>query len=190
MEREVLEPYVLQNMSVRQISKELGMGSSTIAYWLRKHHLKTDPYRKGTNEYTMETGVGSCEICGKVSKENRRICNTCHVKMVRFRQKIALTIYRGGKCSVCGYDKNLSALEFHHREAKDKDFTLSEGVKSWKTMIIESEKCDLLCSNCHQELHSNGYWKELYAFAVDYRGNNEHLKSLLKTSRPCIRTVS
>jgi hypothetical protein len=29
---------------------------------------------------------------------------------------------RGGKCERCGYDVNLSALEFHHKNPEEKEF--------------------------------------------------------------------
>lgn len=61
--------------------------------------------------------------------------------------------YKGGKCSICGYDKCLKALEFHH--LKNKDFGLSEkGItRSWEKMKLELDKCILVCANCHRELH-------------------------------------
>ena len=60
----------------------------------------------------------------------------------------------GGRCSVCGYDKNLSALVFHH--TRDKEFTLTSRAFNRLTeeeIQKELEKCVLLCQNCHHELH-------------------------------------
>lgn len=34
--------------------------------------------------------------------------------------------YKGNKCSICGYDKCLGALEFHHLDSEEKDFGISE----------------------------------------------------------------
>ena len=31
---------------------------------------------------------------------------------------------RGGKCEKCGYNKYLGALEFHHLNSEEKDFTI------------------------------------------------------------------
>ena len=63
--------------------------------------------------------------------------------------------YKGGKCERCGYDKYIGALEFHHLNPEEKDFTLSHlKIYSFNQVIIdELDKCMLLCSNCHREIH-------------------------------------
>ena len=64
--------------------------------------------------------------------------------------------YKGGKCAICGYSKCSGALEFHHLDKTSKDFGLSvRGLtRSWKKIQIESDKCILVCSNCHREIHA------------------------------------
>jgi hypothetical protein len=62
----------------------------------------------------------------------------------------------GGKCSTCGYDKNLSALLFHHIDPSTKEYGLDMRYMSNNSMeSLEKEvsKCQLLCHNCHAELH-------------------------------------
>ena len=62
----------------------------------------------------------------------------------------------GGKCSLCGYDKNYAALEFHHVDPSQKGFQLDArhlSNTSMEEVIKESEKCILVCSNCHKEIH-------------------------------------
>lgn len=69
-------------------------------------------------------------------------------------RKIALIKELGGKCSICGYNKNLAALAFHH--IKDKSFTLDSRTISRHSMKIirdEVAKCILVCHNCHSEIH-------------------------------------
>jgi len=63
--------------------------------------------------------------------------------------------YKGGKCSLCGYNKCISALEFHHLNPNEKDFQISGKSISWDKVKNELEKCILVCSNCHQEIHAN-----------------------------------
>jgi len=70
------------------------------------------------------------------------------------RKKDAVN-YKGGKCQICGYCKNYGTLEFHHRDPKTKDFDWTKmRLRSWKRIIEELDKCDLLCSNCHGEKHN------------------------------------
>jgi len=60
----------------------------------------------------------------------------------------------GGKCSICGYDRNLAALSFHHREGKEFKLDMrSLSNRTMKRIMTEVIKCDLLCANCHAELH-------------------------------------
>lgn len=64
--------------------------------------------------------------------------------------------YKGGKCSLCGYDKCIDALEFHHQDEKSKKFGLSQSglTRSWEKTKFELDKCIIICANCHRELHS------------------------------------
>ncbi len=65
--------------------------------------------------------------------------------------------YKGGKCTICGYDKYVGSLSLHHRNPKEKDFGLSvRGLtRSWTKIQTELDKCTLLCLNCHMEIHGN-----------------------------------
>jgi hypothetical protein len=61
-----------------------------------------------------------------------------------------------GKCEVCGYSKCLSALTFHHKSSKNKNFQISGTHlidKPYKEIKKEAKKCQLLCFNCHMEVH-------------------------------------
>lgn len=79
----------------------------------------------------------------------------------------------GGKCICCGYDKCNSALEFHHINPEEKDFSFGAAMaspKAWSSLVVELRKCVLLCSNCHREVHaglkeieSKNYFNEEYA---------------------------
>lgn len=67
----------------------------------------------------------------------------------------------GGKCKLCGYSKNLNALVFHHRNPKEKKFSLS--MNRWVKYDVlrkEAEKCDLICANCHYILHHEESYKD------------------------------
>ena len=74
------------------------------------------------------------------------------------RKKIRLMAveYKGGKCKRCGYDRCIEALEFHHKDPIQKDFSISEKgyTRSWKRVQEELDKCVMLCANCHREIHA------------------------------------
>lgn len=63
--------------------------------------------------------------------------------------------YKSGlKCSLCGYNKCISALDFHHKNKDTKDFSISAMRKrSMKRIMEEIKKCILVCKNCHAEIH-------------------------------------
>lgn len=61
--------------------------------------------------------------------------------------------YKGGECEICGYNKCLSALEFHHPDPMTKEFNISDRVTTFEDIQAELDKCHLLCANCHREVH-------------------------------------
>lgn len=68
--------------------------------------------------------------------------------------KLKAIEYKGGKCQKCGYNKCYAAMDFHHRDSKEKDVSWSKLRKrSWKRITKELDKCDLLCNRCHAETH-------------------------------------
>mgnify|MGYP003402983197 CR=1 FL=1 len=71
----------------------------------------------------------------------------------RKRVKLKLIEYKGGKCERCNYNRCERALEFHHLDPSKKDFTISGKSWSYERLKIEVDKCILVCSNCHNEIH-------------------------------------
>jgi hypothetical protein len=72
-------------------------------------------------------------------------------------RKFKLIELRGNiGCEKCGYIKNISALDFHHKNSNEKSFQLDSrtlGNKSWNQILEEFDKCSILCANCHREEH-------------------------------------
>lgn len=109
-----------------------------------------------------ETKISTCKRHGSTTyaKSGRHYkCRKCAVEAVlRRRRKVkkALVKYMGGECEMCGYNKYVGALEFHHKNPSEKDFGLSRHGHSisMKRAIAEADKCMLLCANCHREIHS------------------------------------
>lgn len=68
----------------------------------------------------------------------------------------------GGKCCLCGYNKCISAFDFHHIDSNEKEFNISnklnKGGEFDYDLLNELTKVIMVCSNCHREIHS-GLWK-------------------------------
>ena len=66
-------------------------------------------------------------------------------------------------CTKCGYDKNISAIEFHHIEPEHKDVNIGllkrYSIDKYKK---ELSKCIMLCANCHRETHNPQYNQKEY----------------------------
>jgi hypothetical protein len=62
--------------------------------------------------------------------------------------------YKGGQCLLCGYNRCNDALQFHHRDSNEKDITPAK-MRLWskERAMVELDKCNLICSNCHAEVH-------------------------------------
>jgi hypothetical protein len=75
-------------------------------------------------------------------------------RQLQFKQKCVE--YKGGKCELCGYNKCNSALDFHHKDPTEKEFTIAHArLTTFNEKIkMELDKCSLLCANCHRETHS------------------------------------
>ena len=111
-----------------------------------------------------------CPICQKqfqTNFNNRIYCYDCspeqtgtgaeYQKTKQRAIKHQLILYKGSKCERCGYDKCEGALQFHHTNPSEKEFTLSHIVLSknlnMEDLYAEVDKCELLCANCHAEEH-------------------------------------
>lgn len=117
----------------------------------------------------MKIETRKCPVCKKVKSESefyrnkgsdqpKGMCKRCIVDDTIERQrqtKIKAVEYKGGCCQKCGYNKCLNALEFHHLDPSEKDFSVSQfRLKKWDNRIIsELDKCILVCANCHREIH-------------------------------------
>lgn len=165
VDKETLTALVDAGMTTRQIAARLGFSQSTVRHWLRRYELRThraraednhgergaDPPRKslvcprhGPTEFGLDTrGIYRCLRCRSeaVSRRRRRL-------------KEILVEEAGGCCHVCGYDRYIGALQFHHRDSAEKRFGVGERglTRSLAEVRAEVAKCDLLCANCHAEV--------------------------------------
>lgn len=146
-----------------------------IPLYRRKYCFECSPYESiGKNRFISKTrntldGKRQCLTCmefkdlEEFSPTNKRgnlnsYCKSCAARKrktttQKFKEQCAE--YKGGKCEKCGYNKCIAALEFHHRDPREKEFQVSyKNHKRFDEVIkAELDKCDCLCSNCHKETH-------------------------------------
>lgn len=166
IECEALEDLVADGLSIRQIAAELEVSGTTVRHWLQRYGLRARAAKaRATRLAELQNGeryvTKSCATHGpsKFVLEGRGYyrCVRCRAERVaawRRRTKEQLVQEAGGRCSACGYDRYVGALQFHHLDPEQKRFSMSvRGVtRSIEAMREEMRKCVLLCSNCHAEV--------------------------------------
>ena len=110
--------------------------------------------------------------------------NYQNVKNSRERLKKRMIYVMGDRCQCCGYNKCISALEFHHINPKDKEFTFSANTnRSWFSVIPELKKCVLVCANCHREIEAGIIDSPSSSFNQERADEISNLIEDLKTHR-------
>ena len=165
--KEELESYIEQNMSMGDIAKLKGCGTTSVHRYLKKFGISTRQ---------RAAYLDKCKVCGKeLTGTQQQFCSKkckakhfgkltpegkkkkCHFQTQRgLDRKKMLVDYAGGCCQRCGYNKNFAALTFHHKNIKEKEYNLSTrytASKSIEDLFKEVDKCELLCHNCHMEVH-------------------------------------
>lgn len=94
----------------------------------------------------------------KNGKRRHSWCKDCHRKNTKEKYLISRDFVNRfkDKCSICGYDRNKAALEWHHPD-DNKEFNVNSmarrAIANKKRILEEIEKCVLVCANCHREIH-------------------------------------
>lgn len=156
-----IQEIALNSNSWQEILSKLGYKSRGSLVTIKKYFLKNNIECPLLNNIVEKV----CPICGKTfSYENkggnRQYCFECSpstnnptYKFQAFKK--AWIESHGGGCKICGYNKCIDALDFHHRDPLTKKFSISnKGGHSIGDLKKEAEKCDILCANCHREIHS------------------------------------
>lgn len=88
----------------------------------------------------------------------RNICIECTNSQNRERkQKIKKQCidYKGNSCHSCGLIVEPECFDFHHLNQNFKEFNISRYSSFANEVLIELDKCVLLCCHCHRKVHSN-----------------------------------
>ncbi len=157
----ILQSHVELHKSTREIAKLLNTSPTNVRYWLKKYNLKTKKAIANTRICPCcEKDLPKDQFYSRRGKEGSSVyCKTCTNEQTLKRQralKEQAVQYKGGKCSVCDYNKYQGALEFHHLDPNEKDFSIAQARHTtFDKVKAELDKCVLLCSNCHREVHAN-----------------------------------
>jgi transposase len=167
--RGTLEALVAGDATLAEIGTAVDRSTSTVRHWLARYGLRT---RHGRGRRTSaevlaahQAGVATVSLtCARhgltefvLEARGYYRCRRCRSEaVVRRRRKVKEILVReaGGRCAICGYDRSLAALEFHHVDPTQKEFQLAQQgmARSLDRMRAEAQKCVLLCSNCHAEV--------------------------------------
>jgi cytochrome c553 len=61
----------------------------------------------------------------------------------------------GGRCALCGYDRCVINMHFHHVDPATKELAMTAQIgRSLDAFREEAKKCVLLCANCHGEVEA------------------------------------
>ncbi len=167
---------VCRLVSTPSPSQELGSGSPCFfdAGFPEFGRMYSDDCSSGSprqliilrRQFSMNTRT-NCIVCGNRLQGRKThfcslVCKNRHHQSYEAQQrrglarKIELVKAAGGRCTICGYNRNLGALAFHHTQSGKKDFALdarSLSNRKHASVLAEVKKCILLCHNCHAELH-------------------------------------
>jgi transposase len=169
IDRAELTALVASGASIAEIAERTQRSKATIRHWLDRHGLRTQNgvgrRRRAEARAAVAAGVREFEMhCPRHGLAPHRRgsrgyfrCIACRGEAVSRRRrkvKALLVAEFGGSCSLCGYNRSLAALEFHHVNPETKQFGIAQQGfgRSLSKVREEAAKCVLLCSNCHAEV--------------------------------------
>jgi hypothetical protein len=107
-------------------------------------------------------GPRFCRVCSKPLRNTgyerkKHTCPQCLKTQFRTKereQRRQLKEAFGNACQTCGYSRCMAVLHFHHKDASEKTaWSKKKGSTSLKELYAHPERFQLLCANCHIELH-------------------------------------
>lgn len=105
-------------------------------------------WREDNREKTREGGR-------QYYKDNLKEIRKRQIKRARKRRQYIQKYKLSKGCKICGYNKCAEVLVFHHHNG-DKEFNVGTNgaCRSLEKIKKEIKKCEILCKNCHGELHA------------------------------------
>lgn len=135
-----------------KICEKCSCNDQRVLVW---HHK--DPDTKIRTIYSMvNLGISWNTILIEIAK-CKCLCQNCHIiehsperARVGVRQKYK-EFMKQQKCNRCSFNCS-RALEWHHKDISQKTHTIARMLSnqySWKKILLEIDKCECLCRNCH-----------------------------------------
>lgn len=186
MNEEQLTELVYAGKSIQDLANHYGKSKTSIRHWLTKYNLTTTG-KAGNKPVKLIDNKKMCGSCNELfplssfgqrkdrGNKPRTYCLCCesnNTMAEEYKIKDAAIGYCGGKCIVCDLQGDRRIFDFHHFHPEHKDFNISHHKsRSFQTMIKELDKCWLVCTNCHQEIHSE--MKKRAGYTNKIVGNTE-----------------
>ena len=115
------------------------MGRPTLEFCCNGHEIaKVGRFR------SMQDKYGPCKECCREGAKRAAVARVSWLQDFKIKEG----------CIRCGYKRSPRALDFHHRDSATKLFTIGSKPRlPWDRIKAEIAKCDVICRNCHAELH-------------------------------------
>lgn len=101
-----------------------------------------------------------CKLCCRTyAKQYNKDSEYANKRRESYRiNKIKAIDYLGNECINCGIsfnENNACIFQFHHRKPEEKEIAMTLIFSfTWKRILKELDKCNLLCANCHFLTHN------------------------------------
>jgi hypothetical protein len=126
-----------------------------------KKNKNLDSFNK--DKYRRDGFGCVCKACKKAARRNYYLANKDTIIKKQREKRIECqewVRHYKKECKTCG-ESHPACLDFHHIGNKEAGIAkmihkknINEELK--RKILIEIEKCEVLCSNCHRKLH----WEE------------------------------
>ena len=158
-----LQSLVERGATLAEMAEQVDRSVSGVRYWLERHEVKLvnrrGPRRRGGEG--AKTAQLECRRHGladfTLEGRGHYRCKRCRSEAVSRRRRAVkrrLVEEAGGSCALCGYERWVGALQFHHLDPSLKKFQIGQRghCRSLARCRAEAHKCVLLCANCHAEV--------------------------------------